>query len=130
MLEKLKPILSGLAYELIAFAIVSVLVFVRSLRRRVQTSQPLVSNLEVQTITKESDMEKAYDVKDLLNRCKKDGLEIAEAGAGVFYKNLKEWVQESAVLSENKIDDVVAPFVAHLDPIMLPLIDKVDGENG
>jgi hypothetical protein len=74
-------------------------------------------------------MEKAYDVKDLLNRLKSDGLELVEAEAGLFYKHLKEWVQESAVLSPNKIDDVIAPFVGQLDPIMLPLIDRIDGEK-
>lgn len=75
-------------------------------------------------------MDKAYDVKDLLARCKKDALELTEAEAGLFYKHLKEWFQESAVLSTNKVDDLVAPFVAQLDPIMLPLIDKIDGEKG
>lgn len=74
-------------------------------------------------------MEKAYDVKDLLERCKKDGLELVEAEAGLFYKHLKEWFQESAAISLNKIDDVVSPFVGQLDPVFLPLIDKIDGEK-
>ena len=75
-------------------------------------------------------MTKAYDIKDLLNRCKADGLDLVESEAGLFYKHLKEWFQASAALSENKIDDVIAPFVGHLDPIMLPLIDKIDGQKG
>lgn len=75
-------------------------------------------------------MEKAYDVKDLLARCKKDGLEIAESAAGVFYKNLKEWAKESAVISPEKWDDIAMSFVDHLDPVMLPLIDKIDGQVG
>lgn len=75
-------------------------------------------------------MQKAYDVQDLLNRCKQDGLELVEAEVGMFYKHLKEWFQESAVLSENKVDDVIAPFVGQLDPILLPLIDKIDGQEG
>lgn len=75
-------------------------------------------------------MEKAYDVKNLLERCKADGLNLVENEVGLVYKHLKEWILESATLSENKIDDVLAPFVSQLDPIMLPLIDKIDGEQG
>lgn len=85
--------------------------------------------LAVRPEKEEMKMEKAYDVKDLLNRLKNDGLELAEKEAGLFYKHLKEWFQESAVLSPNKIDDVVAPFASQLDPIMLPLIDKIDGQK-
>lgn len=75
-------------------------------------------------------MEKAYDVKSLMAKMKDSGLDLVEAEVGLFYKNLKEWAQESAVLSENKIDDIVAPFVGQLDPILLPLIDKIDGQQG
>lgn len=75
-------------------------------------------------------MEKAYDVKDLLNRIKGDGLDLLESELGLVYKHMKDWLKASAPLSENKIDDVIAPFVDQMDPIMLPLIDKVDGEVG
>ena len=75
-------------------------------------------------------MEKAYDLKALGLKLKAQGLPIAEealeaVGAQV-YLALKAWVQESAVLSENKIDDVLAPFISQLDPIVLPLIEKLD----
>lgn len=75
-------------------------------------------------------MTKAYDVQDLLGRLKGDGLDLVEHEVGLVYKHLKEWIQESAVLSENKIDDVVAPFIGQLDPVMLPLIDKINGHEG
>jgi hypothetical protein len=75
-------------------------------------------------------MQKAYDVNELLNMMKADGLDMVESQVGKVYKNLKEWAQKSAVLSENKIDDIVAPFANHLDPILLPLIDKIDGQVG
>lgn len=75
-------------------------------------------------------MEKAYDLKALGLKLKAQGLPIAEesleAAAGKFYVAFKEWVQESAVLSENKIDDVIAPFIGQLDPIVLPAIEKID----
>lgn len=76
-------------------------------------------------------MLKAYDVQDLLSRCKADGLELAEQEIGKVYKHLKEWAADSAALSENKIDDVVEPLAfIGLDPILLPLIDKIDGQVG
>jgi hypothetical protein len=79
-------------------------------------------------------MEKAYDLKDLGQKLKDAGLpimeEALEAAAGKAYMVLKQWIQESAVLSENKIDDVIAPFIDHLDSIVLPQIDKIDHQLG
>lgn len=79
-------------------------------------------------------MDKAYDLKDLGLKLKGKGLpvleEAAEAAAGQCYLALKEWLQESALLSENKLDDVVMPFLGHLDGIVLPLIDKIDKKEG
>lgn len=71
-------------------------------------------------------MEKAYDPKALIEFIKLEGLEVAEDGAEAIYKGFKKWAQESALISENKIDDVIAPFFGHLDPIVLPLIDKIN----
>jgi hypothetical protein len=79
-------------------------------------------------------MDKAYDLKALGLKLKGKGLpvleEAAEAAAGQCYLALKEWLQESAVLSENKIDDVVMPFIGQLDSMILPLIDKIDKKEG
>lgn len=79
-------------------------------------------------------MEKAYDLKALGLKLKDAGLPIAlegaEAAAAAAYVALKDWFKESAVLSENKIDDVIAPFIDHADPIVLPQIDKIDGKVG
>ena len=79
-------------------------------------------------------MEKAYDVKDLALKLKDAGVPIAEdalEAMGVkFYLVFKKWAQESAVLSENKVDDLLAPFYDQVDPIVLPLIDKIDGQQG
>ena len=79
-------------------------------------------------------MEKAYDLKALGLKLKEQGLPILEnaleESALKAYTAVKEWAKESAVLSDNKIDDVVAPFYDNLDPLVLPMIDKIDGEVG
>lgn len=72
-------------------------------------------------------MEKAFDIKDLGNKLKARGLDLAEEALVIVYEETKAWFKESAALSENKIDDIVAPFIDQLDPIVKPLIDKVDG---
>lgn len=79
-------------------------------------------------------MESAYDVKALgeiiKEEAQKEGLTMAEQAAEklgkAVYAGFKRWVSESAVMSENKVDDMLAPAVAFLDPIVLPQIEKLD----
>lgn len=79
-------------------------------------------------------MEKAYELKALgemiVAEAKKDGLTIAEEaleklGKAVYF-GTKEWAKESAELSENKIDDFVAPFYDQVDQFVIPQIEKID----
>lgn len=78
-------------------------------------------------------MEKAYDLKDLAKKLEDAGVpvlkEAGEETAKQVYSAVKEWLQESATLSTNKIDDVVMPFIGQLDAIVMPAIDKIDGEK-
>lgn len=79
-------------------------------------------------------MEKAYDIKALGLKIKEEaakrGLTLAEeaveALGAAAYLGTKVWAQESAVLSDNKIDDFIAPFYGHLDGVVLPAIEKLD----
>lgn len=79
-------------------------------------------------------MEKAYDLGELGKKLQATGLPVAldalEAEAGKVYVAVKEWLQESAVISENKIDDFVSPFLDKLDPFVMPVIDKINGKPG
>lgn len=79
-------------------------------------------------------MGKAYDLKDLAKKLESAGVpvlkEAGEETAKQVYSAVKEWLQESATLSTNKIDDVVMPFIGQLDAIVMPAIDKIDGAVG
>lgn len=75
-------------------------------------------------------MEKAYDLKDLGKKLKDAGLPIAEDALQSTGKNayvaLKAWLKESAALSPNKVDDVLAPFIDNADPVVMPAIEGID----
>lgn len=75
-------------------------------------------------------METAYDLKNLGERLKAKGLIEVEDLAGAIYDEVKAWIKESAALSENKLDDVAAPFIDQLDGLVKPQIDKIDGAEG
>lgn len=79
-------------------------------------------------------MESAYHVKALgeiiAEEAKKEGLSLAEEAVEKLgkaaYVGFKRWVSESATMSENRVDDMLAPAAAFLDPIVLPQIEKLD----
>ena len=76
----------------------------------------------------------AYSLKLLgqkvIEKAKAKGLPLAEEAAeqiaSAAYLGVKEWAQESAVASENKIDDFIAPFYNQIDGFVLPAIEKID----
>lgn len=79
-------------------------------------------------------MNQPYDLKALaefiINEAKKEGLTIAEEGleklGKAIYLGSKAWAVESAILSENKIDDILSPFYNHADNFVMVQIDKID----
>lgn len=76
-------------------------------------------------------MEKAYSIKSLGEKLKSKGLPVLEDTADKVYEAVKEWIQESAAMSETKIDDVVVPLAFPiLDKVIEPAIDKIDGQVG
>ena len=75
-------------------------------------------------------MEKAYDVKELGRRLKEAGLIELEDAVGGVYKEVSAWIKESAIMSENPYDDIVAVAFPHLDKVVLPKIDAIDGQEG
>ena len=79
-------------------------------------------------------MEKAYDVKELgkiiKEEAEKEGLTLAEEAVEKLGKagwaGVKRFINESAALSENKIDDVIAPALSMLDGLVNTNVEKLD----
>jgi len=75
-------------------------------------------------------MDKAYDVKALAEKLKARGLDVAEDVATEVLGAVFEFFEESAVLSENKYDDLLLAILPMLKSEALKAIDKIDGEVG
>ena len=74
-------------------------------------------------------MEKAYQFSALVEKLKVHGLEVAEETAKALTVSVLEWVKESAVLSENKVDDVLAVLIPLIEKPILDLEDKINPEG-
>ena len=61
---------------------------------------------------------------------KEEGLELLEDGAEKAYAAFKKWLRKSAAATSTPFDDYAVKFLDKLDPIVLPVIDKIDGEVG
>lgn len=75
-------------------------------------------------------MEKAYDVKALVEKLKGKGLDLAEDAAKIAAESVLEWIQESAISSETKFDDILAALIPVVKGPVLEQIDKIDGKVG
>lgn len=71
-----------------------------------------------------------YDTKELVELLKDKGLDVAEDAAVVLLESVFDWVQASAIKSENKVDDIVAGLLPAIKPYVLEQIDKIDGKVG
>lgn len=72
----------------------------------------------------------AYKLSALLEKLKGKGLDVAEDGAKVIAESVLEWVQESALASANKYDDLAVVLVGALKDSIMKEIDKIDGKEG
>ena len=75
-------------------------------------------------------MEKAYDVKVLLEKLKSKGLDVAEESAKVLFESVVEWVEESAKLSATPYDDMGLIVLPQIKKLALEAIDQIDGKEG
>lgn len=74
-------------------------------------------------------MVKAYELSALVEKLKAKGLDLAEDAAKILVEETLQWVSESAVISENKIDDLVAVVIPVIKPYILDAVDKIDGKE-
>jgi len=95
-----------------------------------KSEEIIVKPEEIIIKPRENEVQKAYDLQDLGKKLADQGLPVLEKAAGQVYIAVKAWLKESAVMSDNKIDDFIAPQLDLLDPIVLPQIDKIDGVVG
>lgn len=77
---------------------------------------------------------KAYDIKALGEAIKEkaaeQGLTLAEEAVETLgkaaWEGTKKWATDSALASENKIDDLVVPFLSTMDKLVEESVEKVD----
>jgi hypothetical protein len=77
---------------------------------------------------------KAYDIKALGEairaKAEEQGLTLAEEAVETLgkaaWEGTKQWAADSALASENKIDDLVVPFLSTMDKLVEESIEKVD----
>lgn len=62
---------------------------------------------------------------------KKAGLSIAEDTVKAVIKDIvRPYAAEYILKSENKVDDILLPFLDQLEAALVQLADKLDGEVG
>lgn len=62
---------------------------------------------------------------------KKAGLSIAEDTVKAVIKDIvRPYAEEYIAKSENKIDDILLPFLGQLESALVEIADKIDGEKG
>lgn len=73
-------------------------------------------------------MVKAFDPADLAEKLKGKGLIITEEGVKILEEAVIEWIKESVVVSETKLDDIAIPILDALKPFIDAQIAKIDGK--
>lgn len=71
-------------------------------------------------------MEKAYDLKGLMEEVKGKGLSIAEEGAEQLFDAVMIWLEKSADLSESPYDDMLKLLYPQVKDLVKKQIDKID----
>lgn len=68
----------------------------------------------------------AYDLKELLNEVKAEGVEVAEESAKALAKGIFSWLKKSADASENKIDDMLKPGYVYAESFVMEQAEKIN----
>lgn len=70
-------------------------------------------------------MEKAYDLKVLEAKLKEKGMPVLEGAALAVVDSVFEWIEESAKVSETKVDDVMAGLLPSVKDWVHAKVDEI-----
>ena len=65
----------------------------------------------------------------LVDELKKEGLDIAEEAAVAAARAIIRVLPMIALKTENKIDDMFVPVLTIMEPKIMEMLDKIDGED-
>jgi len=65
----------------------------------------------------------------LLEGLKKEGLDVAEDAAAGAVKAVFKALPAFLLATENKYDDMLIPILGIVEPQVLAVVDKIDGED-
>lgn len=71
----------------------------------------------------------AYELSKLVAVAKTKGLDLAEDAAKITVEAVMQWLEESAVESESKMDDIIPLIMAAARPTVMRELDKIDGKD-
>ena len=74
-------------------------------------------------------VKKPFDPKELVNKLKDQGLDIAEDAGRILVDAVFDWAEESVQLTPNKFDDMALAVSPVLRKYLLKKIDELDGEQ-
>jgi predicted histidine transporter YuiF (NhaC family) len=77
-----------------------------------------------------SEAEKTDIKKMIVEELKKEGLNVAEDAAVSMVKAVLKIVPKVVSETENKVDDLLIAIVPVIEPSLMDLLDKIDGEEG
>ena len=75
-------------------------------------------------------MQKAYDAKVLIQKAKEKGLELTEDMALLLVDLVIDWLDESAIASENVYDDILRAVYPLAKQQLKIAANKIDGKVG
>lgn len=71
-----------------------------------------------------------HDVKKLvLEELKKEGINLAEDAVAGIVKAVFRAIPKVVLATPNSVDDLLVPVLAVVEPKVLELVDKLDGED-
>lgn len=75
-------------------------------------------------------MEKAFDLKELGEEMKAQGLPLLENGAEKAYAALNAWLKKSAAIQGGLVGSILPAALDAVDGFVKQNIDKIDGVEG